>query len=389
MEKQSLHDTTPAPFPLAESTGLLTATTRQRRTRAWTLRSIDRSPMTSTRARSGGKPGASGGLKELKLAIAVGGIFFAFSSFAVLQEDVYRTSYGAERERFKATFLVLVVERGVNSLAGLAGMMIFGGNGVKAPVSAILSSGVSQMLAMAASTEALRYVSFATQVLGKSCKMVPVMIGGIAAGKKYPLGQYMQVVFITLGVVIFNFGKETKGTKGGEDSFYGLGLIALSLVMDFATAMMQDRVKVATKRSNPGVEGAKTSMFESMLWTNASGTVVALVLAAVTGHLTQGVDFCARHPEVTSAIALCALASVVGQLFIYFTITEFDPLVLSTVTTTRKIFSTVYSVLRHPANSLNGVQWSGCGVVFAVLGWEVVEKFRKSSGAKRLNAKGE
>ena len=49
------------------------------------------------------------------------------------------------------------------------------------PVREILTSGVSQMLAMASSNEALRYVSFATQNLGKSCKMVPVMIGGVAA----------------------------------------------------------------------------------------------------------------------------------------------------------------------------------------------------------------
>jgi UDP-galactose transporter B1 len=47
--------------------------------------------------------------------------------------------------------------------------------------------------APAASNEALRYVSFATQVLGKSCKMVPVMVGGIAAGRKFPLMQYVQV----------------------------------------------------------------------------------------------------------------------------------------------------------------------------------------------------
>ena len=31
---------------------------------------------------------------ELKLAIAVGGIFFSFSYFAVLQEDVYKKRYG-------------------------------------------------------------------------------------------------------------------------------------------------------------------------------------------------------------------------------------------------------------------------------------------------------
>ena len=64
---------------------------------------------------SGGGGGGMTGLSEAKLAIAVSGIFFAFSYFAVLQEDVYRKSYGGER--FKATFLVLVVERGVNTLA--------------------------------------------------------------------------------------------------------------------------------------------------------------------------------------------------------------------------------------------------------------------------------
>ena len=45
------------------------------------------------------------------------------------------------------------------------------------------------------------------------------------------------------------------------------------------------------------------------------------------GHLAEGIAFCTRNPEVTSAIGLYALASVVGQLFIYYTITEFDALV--------------------------------------------------------------
>ena len=126
-------------------------------------------------------------------------------------------------------------------VAGLLGVVLFGGSGVKVPVVEILSSGVSQMLAMGASMEALRYVSFATQVLGKSCKMVPVMVGGIAAGRKFPTGQYVQVMVITLGVVIFNFGAKKGGA--GEDSAYGLTLIGLSLVMDFATSMSQVRPK--------------------------------------------------------------------------------------------------------------------------------------------------
>ena len=44
------------------------------------------------------------------------------------------------------------------------------------------ASQMMAMLAMASSNEALRYVSYPTQVLGKSCKMVPVMAGGVLLG---------------------------------------------------------------------------------------------------------------------------------------------------------------------------------------------------------------
>ena len=70
-------------------------------------------------ARVGFARGASRVPTEAKLVFAVAGIFFAFGAFAVLQEDVYRTSYAGER--FSATFLVLIVERGVNTAVGAVG----------------------------------------------------------------------------------------------------------------------------------------------------------------------------------------------------------------------------------------------------------------------------
>ena len=50
------------------------------------------------------------------------------------------------------------------------------------------------------------------------------------------------------------------------------------------------------------------------------------------GHLTEGFAFCSRHPEVLQAVLIYSLASAVGQNFIYYTITQFGPLLLSTVT---------------------------------------------------------
>jgi len=170
--------------------------------------------------------------EKAKLAFACAGIFLSFSYFAVLQEDVYKKPYGGEY--FKYTFLALVCERGINAAIGAMGVLCLGGSGLKIPLLDILWSGTSQMFAMAGSNEALRYVSYPTQVrpllrphprpaalsastpahrhrhrhrhrpqhprlvphqvLGKSCKMVPVMAGGIVlGGKSYGFFEYLQV----------------------------------------------------------------------------------------------------------------------------------------------------------------------------------------------------
>jgi len=320
---------------------------------------------------------------EAKLLFACAGIFFSFSYFAVLQEDVYKKDYGGEK--FVYTFLALLVERGVNAGIAFACMAVFGGSGLKIAHMEIFNSGISQMFAMAGSNEALRYVSYPTQVLGKSCKMVPVMAGGlILGGKSYSVFEYAQVTLITLGVVFFNFGGKSK--KGGGDSTYGLVLIGFSLFMDAVTGGLQDKVKAKTKELNPGVASAKPTMHESMFWTNLSGAIVAAVLAIATGQLTEGIAFCGRNPEVMNAMLIYSLSSAVGQNFIYYTITQFNPLVLTTVTTTRKIFSTLYSVFRNPANSLSEMQWGGCGLVFAGLLLDVVAKY--SPGKKPAKAEG-
>merc|ERR1719201_3260870 len=141
--------------------------------------------------------------RSAQLAIACGGIFFSFSYFAVLQEDVYKKPYGGEY--FKYTFLALIAERGVNALIGLIGVCALGSSGLTIPHRDIFVSGISQMLAMAGSNEALRYVSYPTQVLGKSCKMVPVMAGGLLiGGKSFSTFEYVQVLMITIGVCVFN-----------------------------------------------------------------------------------------------------------------------------------------------------------------------------------------
>jgi hypothetical protein len=111
---------------------------------------------------------------EAKLILGSAGIFLSFSVFAVLQEDVYKKAYGGEF--FAFTFFALLVERGINALTAFAGVSSLGKSGLLIPYKDIFNSGVSQMLAMAASNEALRYVSYPTQARRR--QPLPCVVAG-------------------------------------------------------------------------------------------------------------------------------------------------------------------------------------------------------------------
>ena len=57
------------------------------------------------------------------------------------------------------------------------------------------------------------------QVVGKSCKPIPVMILGVLIGRKrYPLLKYLFILLIVIGVALFMFkdGKSNKAAESGD-----------------------------------------------------------------------------------------------------------------------------------------------------------------------------
>merc|ERR1712013_536232 len=81
-------------------------------------------------------------------------------------------------------------------------------------------SSFTYLLAMVTSNKALSWVNYPTQVVGKSCKPIPVMILGVLVGRKsYPLLKYLFILMIVVGVALFMY-KDKAGSKatGGSDS---------------------------------------------------------------------------------------------------------------------------------------------------------------------------
>merc|ERR1719447_2716297 len=105
---------------------------------------------------------------------------------------------------------------------------------------------LTYLLAMVTSNKALSWVNYPTQVIGKSCKPIPVMILGVLLGrKKYPLLKYLFILMIVAGVAMFMY-KENSSKSLGGDSLFGVGelLLLVSLTCDGLTGALQERMKL-------------------------------------------------------------------------------------------------------------------------------------------------
>jgi len=287
----------------------------------------------------------------VKLLIGAGGIYAAFLYYGSLQEDVFR--YTAEDgTKFSQAWLLQVLEALANVVVGFVGMQLTGATG-GLPLKAFAISGASQVSAKACTSLALANgLSFPVATLAKSGKMAPVMLGQlILGGAKYSLREYLQVAAIIGGTAIFSMGKK-KGA-GSASSMLGVAYIILSLVLDGVTAGFQKKLKAETAAA-----GVKPKPYDFMFWTNLFMCLTAVVISVGLGEVAPGLAYCTANPEIFSKILKFALCSAVGQSFIFYTIANFDPLILSTVTTTRKIFSVLLSIfLKGHSLSLTG--WSG------------------------------
>lgn len=330
----------------------------------------------------------------LKFLFCAGGIYAAYLVYGTLQEDVftYNSNVAAlsNSPRFVFVWLVQVLEAFVNTIFAAVGYAIqLQSSGQtyrrkkRSPVrqSTFFFSGISQVMSKACTSLALANgLSFPVATMAKSAKMAPVMIGQLVlGGSTYHPRDYLQVLAIIIGTGILGLSKGSHGADSSHSSFLGTIFILLSLVMDGITGGLQKSIKRDAQNANHTVNG-----FQFMAFTNLHMTFVALFVSIVNGDLMNGFEYMKRDPDLVVLLCKFCFCSALGQAFIFFTIAIFDPLVVSTITTTRKIVSVLLSVF-YKGHHLNHQGW--CGILLAVGGIasEVKDKFERNlnKGSKK------
>ncbi|KAM0746835.1 UAA transporter [Meredithblackwellia eburnea MCA 4105] len=373
----------------------------------------------------------------VQLGICVGGIYFSFLIWALCQERLSTTPYESiehpTSDKFRAVVFLNTIQSLFSALSALTFLYFTKyQNGMHwstlvgldfAPPTPVLDNGsfkenrrsplkshsarrllrsyafisLVSSLASPFGFLSLSHISFPTLLLGKSCKLVPVMLMNIVLyQRKFPLHKYILVGMVTVGIWMFMAFKEGAGAKKGKgpetSSLLGLFLLGINLVLDGIVNSTQDEVFSTFKIDGPQM------MFFMNVFSTLITTVAMLVPSVLTpsflapvgseshfNALSQALSFITSHPSVTKDIILFSLTGAVGQLFIFMTLSLYGSLILVTVTLTRKMFTMLLSIFFF-GHRLTWGQWAGVGLVFGAIGMEAEAKRRETIKKRKRQA---
>jgi UDP-galactose transporter B1 len=214
-------------------------------------------------------------------------------------------------EKFNSTQTLLLAQFVVSGLVALVVSLYNGDKPV--PISKFAVTGFAYTGGMLGSNEALRYVSYPTQVLAKSCKLVPVLLVNVLYyRRKQTAAQYFTVFLVTVGLIVFRYDPSR---SEGSNSNYGLLLLVISLLMDGITGPSQEDLR----------DRYKPSSQQFILLCNLWGCIFLAAGLVVTGEGLDGVRFilAPENGELAQKIVIFCICSTVGQNFIFLIIQHY------------------------------------------------------------------
>ncbi|EFA81876.1 hypothetical protein PPL_05108 [Heterostelium album PN500] len=315
---------------------------------------------------------AAGPSYGTKLAMSVAGIMGFFIYYGVLQETIMNEPYGktdsGEDVYFTdSTFLVFS-----NRLfAAIIAVIIvkYRGESLKnvAPLQKYLGVSLSNFCATWCQYEALKYVNFPTQTLGKCGKMMPVMlVGTFISGNKYTLKDYLIAFSVTAGCMIFFLSGKISSSDDDGSTPYGLILMAAYMFFDSFTSTFQEKM----------FKGYTMTTYDQMIYVNSFSALICLFTLMLNGRLFPAMEFAMTHQKFVYDSTFLSICASLGQLVIYYTIKEFGALIFSTIMVTRQVFSILLSTVLF-SHQLSNAQWFGAFLVFGTLYYKTAEDQKK------------
>jgi len=331
--------------------------------------------------------------KVLRLLMVASGICCSYWLYGFLQEKLITKS------RLGASF-VLVIQTLTNIVVATVWQNIetkkttttttTKTNAMKLNHPLLFLTSACYVFAMTCSNESLRFVPYPVAVLAKSCKLIPTMVmGSLIERRQYSFQQWGAAICISAGIALFNYSriphKEGKDVSSSDEDYLylkGMVLLFISLSMDGFLGACQGLLK------RPGFKTQQRppTAVETMLWINVYSLFLLIPLAVTTGQMGEGIRLLKDSEQLRMNVAILTGVVSIGQIFIFLCIDWYSSLVTTTITTTRKFFTILFSVL-HFGHSFTVGQWASVLMVFGGLYLSIASGSKPNAGKSLPEAK--
>ena len=208
----------------------------------------------------------------------------------------------------------------------------------RAPFYKYSYSSISNTLSSWCQYEALKFVSFPTQVLAKASKVIPVMLmGKVVSNRTYPWHEYCTAALLSVGVGLFLLSADPSADAHPttETTFAGVVILIGYMAFDSFTSNWQSEV----------FKTYKVSSVQMMFGVNMFSCLLTVGSLLFRGVFFSSLFFLFSHIEFALHAAILSVCSAIGQLFIFHTISMFGPIIFTLIMTTRQAISILLSCL--------------------------------------------
>eukprot|EP00403_Amphidinium_massartii_P009473 CAMPEP_0178416532 /NCGR_PEP_ID=MMETSP0689_2-20121128/24112_1 /TAXON_ID=160604 /ORGANISM="Amphidinium massartii, Strain CS-259" /LENGTH=301 /DNA_ID=CAMNT_0020037879 /DNA_START=214 /DNA_END=1119 /DNA_ORIENTATION=+ len=267
--------------------------------------------------------------------------------------------YGSEGAMFTDSVFLVLCNRIFNAIFAITMMCILGeGKLWSAPLWKYVAISLSNVYASTCQYEALKYVSFPVQMLGKSFKMMPVMVWGmIVSGKHYGLADWGVALAVTFGVTEFLMtGPISSSSDESNTSVYGLALLVAFLALDGFTSTFQEKL----------FKEHKTTKYNQILYVNLGSMLVSSITLLVTGSFAPALRFVLAYPRFSVDTVVLSSSAATSQWFIYSQVQDFGAVVFAATMNVRQVVSIIMSYVTY-GHMITWEQMGGLAMVFLAL----------------------
>lgn len=282
---------------------------------------------------------------NLDVVIVVSGLYVCFLASTVLQEKLYafrvnNVINNESGDRFESAPLLTLV-KSLTSVMVSRLILYFHKDEQRIKPSGTTSFIMASIRCSSTmlSLYSLKFISYPYLVIGRSVKIIPVLVSEFLFDHRVPpVRRCLSVTVTTIGLFVFSsssfIGDNTRDNNKGR---LGCLLLFLSLCADGGLSFSQ-RHMVREKNKKPHV-------IEAMFYMASWQALFSLLVVFLSRGGRGGVSFCFQNPEVMGLMLWPSIIESIGQIFIYELVIHHGPFFTSLVTTLRKFITIVLSVV--------------------------------------------